>query len=32
MAHTGRVTKLTPAIQTAIVNAITAGVPVVQAA
>ena len=32
MARTGRATKLTPAIQTAIVNAVTAGAPLVQAA
>lgn len=32
MAHTGRQTKLTPAIQTAIVNAVAVGAPVVQAA
>jgi hypothetical protein len=32
MAQTGRVTKLTPAIQEAIVRAVTAGAPLVQAA
>jgi len=32
MARTGRTTKLTPAIQTAIVTAVTAGAPLVQAA
>jgi hypothetical protein len=32
MAHNGRITKLTPAIQDAIARAVTAGAPVVQAA